>query len=99
MKGIAGPDIPIPGMGGPDMCGPGIPGAAGTPGGDSRPPGGIIIDGGAAPGGTGKFVGIPPEPFICTMLIGTLWAIMAWAAMAPGGGAALYGAAIGTFCP
>src|SRR5438128_7906981 len=80
--------------------GPGMPGAKGIPGGDRMPPGGIIVWGGAAPGGAGKLAGIRPgPPFICTMLKGTLRDIIAAAAIALPGGADVYGAIIGTFSP
>jgi hypothetical protein len=74
----------------------GAPGIAGTPGGEIKPPGGIIVFGMVMPGG--PLSGMPAG-FCCTMCIGMLLFIIAMAAHWLSGGADEYGAAIGIFVP
>jgi hypothetical protein len=81
------------------------PGPNGIPGGAIRPPGGVGTCGGQPPGGQNcACISPDPAPGIaiafacCTMLSGTLWAIIPWAIQVVGG-VAEYGAAMAIRSP
>jgi hypothetical protein len=66
--------------------GMGTPGAGGTPGGEIKPPAGITICGGAAPGAVMPICRIMLGELICTPFIGMLSIIirLAWYELAGG---------------